>query len=357
LRGLTIIPEFPEPIRYDPGRNRKERVMEYRFLGKTGLQVSALSYGAWVTFGPQMSVDEARACMEAAYDAGVNFFDNAESYGGGDAEKIMGQVIAGSGWTRSDLVLSTKIFFGSKGPNNRGLSRKHVIEGAWAALDRLQQDYVDLIFCHRPDPKTPMEETVRAMSWLVDQGLAFYWGTSEWSAEQIRHAQLIARREHLNMPVMEQPQYHMFHRERVEVEYAPLYESETGLGTTIWSPLAGGLLTGKYDKGIPADSRPKVEGYDWLMPGYEGEQAASRIEKAKKLAPIAEELGCTRAQLALAWCLDNPDVSTVITGASRVEQVVENMGAMAVSEKLTDEVMDRIEEILGNRPEPPATFR
>ena len=330
--------------------------MEYRYLGNTGLQLSALSFGSWITFGPQMGVEQARACMEAAYAAGVNFFDNAESYGGGEAERIMGQVITDTGWKRSDLVLSTKIFWGGQGPNDRGLSRKHVIEGARAALARMRQDHVDLIFCHRPDPRTPVEETVRAMSWLVDQGLAFYWGTSEWSAEQIRHAQLIARREHLNMPVMEQPQYHMFHRQRVEVEYAPLYE-EPGLGTTVWSPLAGGLLTGKYDAGIPAGSRPTLEQFAWLKPGYEGEEAAARIAKVKQLAPMAEELGGTRAQLALAWCLKNPRVSTVITGASRPEQVAENMLAMDLAEKLTPAAMERIESILDNRPQPPMLFR
>jgi voltage-dependent potassium channel beta subunit len=330
--------------------------MEYRFLGNSGLKVSALSFGSWVTFGAQMDTKLARACMEAAREAGCNFFDNAEVYAAGESEIIMGKVLKETGWQRSDLVLSTKIFWGGEGPNDRGLSRKHIIEGTRAALDRLGQDYVDLIFCHRPDPDTPMAETVRAMSWIVDQGWAFYWGTSEWSAEQIRHAHAIAMREHLNPPVMEQPQYHMFHRKRVEVEYAPLYE-DPGLGTTIWSPLAGGLLTGKYDDGIPKGSRPTLAQYEWLRDGYDGEEALARIEKAKDLALVAADLGCTRAQLALAWCLKNPRVSSVITGASRPEQVVENMAAMAFAEKLDEEVMERIEKILDNRPQAPARFR
>ncbi len=330
--------------------------MEYRFLGKSGLKVSALSFGSWVTFGAQMDAKLARACMEAAREAGCNFFDNAEVYAAGESEIIMGKVLKETGWQRSDLVLSTKIFWGGKGPNDRGLSRKHIVEGARAALDRMGQDYVDLIFCHRPDPLTPMEETVRAMSWIVDQGWAFYWGTSEWSAEQIRHAHAVARREHLNPPTMEQPQYHMFHRERVESEYAPLYD-DPGLGTTIWSPLAGGLLTGKYDEGVPAGSRPTIAEYEWLRDGYDGEEAKARIVKVKQLAAVAEELACTRAQLALAWCLKNPMVSTVITGASRPEQVVENMGAMSVMEKLDEGVMERIEGILDNRPADPPRFR
>ncbi len=330
--------------------------MEYRFLGKSGLKVSALSFGSWVTFGAQMDGKLARACMEAAREAGCNFFDNAEVYAAGESEIIMGKVLKETGWKRSDLVLSTKIFWGGKGPNDRGLSRKHIVEGARAALARMGQDYVDLIFCHRPDSLTPMEETVRAMSWIVDQGWAFYWGTSEWSAEQIRHAHAVARREHLNPPTMEQPQYHMFHRDRVESEYAPLYD-DPGLGTTIWSPLAGGLLTGKYDEGVPAGSRPTIAEYEWLRDGYDGEEAKARIVKVKQLTAVAEDLACTRAQLALAWCLKNPTVSTVITGASRPEQVVENMGAMSVMEKLDEGVMERIEGILDNRPADPPRFR
>ena len=238
--------------------------MEYRRLGASGLKVSALSFGSWVTFGDQIDTERAAECMQIAYDHGVNFFDNAEAYAGGQSERMMGQIIQDKDWTRSDLVVSTKIFWGGEGPNDLGLSRKHVVEGTTAALERLQMDYVDLVFCHRPDLETPIAETVRAMSYLVENGYAFYWGTSQWSAEQIRHAYEVARREHLIPPTMEQPQYNMFCRERVEREYASLYD-DVGLGTTIWSPLASGLLTGKYNDGIPDDSRLATEGYEWLQ--------------------------------------------------------------------------------------------
>ena len=330
--------------------------MEYRFLGKSGLRVSALSFGSWVTFGDQMDEDLAYACMKAAREAGVNFFDNAEVYAAGQSETIMGRVLQRAGWRRSDLIVSTKIFWGGEGPNDHGLSRKHVLEGADAALDRLQLKYVDLVFCHRADLYTPMEETVRAMSHLVETGRALYWGTSEWSAEQIREAHGIARRERLVPPTMEQPQYHMLHRDRVEREYARLY-ADPGLGTTIWSPLASGLLTGKYDDGVPDDSRLALEGYEWLRELVLGEGIEERLEKVRALAKVAEDLGCTRAQLAIAWCLKNPDVSTVITGASRPEQVVENMQALDLVPRLTPAVMDRIEAVLDNRPAPERDWR
>jgi len=330
--------------------------MEYRYLGKSGLQVSALSYGAWVTFGAQMGVEEAQACMEAAYNAGVNFFDNAEAYAAGEAERIMGEVLKRTGWKRSDLVISTKIFWGGRGPNDRGLSRKHLLEGTDAALARLQLEYVDLIFCHRPDIHTPIEETVRAMTYLINQGKALYWGTSEWSAQQIMEAHMVARREHLIPPTMEQPQYNMFHRERVEKEYAPLYAG-VGLGTTIWSPLASGLLTGKYLEGTPEGSRITLEGYEWLKKRFESEEAKAQLEKVRQLMPIADEAGCSLPQLALAWCLKNPNVSTVITGASKVWQVEENMKAMDFVDKLTPDIMERIEDILQNKPPPPHDFR
>lgn len=330
--------------------------MEYRHLGSSGLRVSTLSLGSWVTFDNQVDVELAQQCMRAAFDAGVNFFDNAEVYAAGQSETIMGEVLAREGWPRDELVLSTKIFWGGTGPNQRGLSRKHILEGTDAALDRLRVDYVDLIFCHRPDLHTPIEETVRAMSHVVNQGKALYWGTSEWSAEQIMDAYRIARQEHLVPPTMEQPQYHMFHRERVEKEYAPLYE-KIGLGTTIWSPLAGGLLTGKYNDGIPKGSRATLPAFDWLRPMFENEEAKDRIGKVKKLAPIASELGCSMAQLALAWAAKNPSVSTVITGASRVAQVEENMRALDVVEALADDVMERIDGILDNRPKPASDFR
>ncbi|HSN77318.1 MAG TPA: aldo/keto reductase [Anaerolineae bacterium] len=330
--------------------------MQYRHLGACGLQVSALSFGAWVTFGQQYGEDMAYDCMKAAYDAGVNFFDNAEAYADGQAEVVMGNVIKRAGWKRSDLVVSTKIFWGGSGPNDSGLSRKHLIEGTNAALARLQMDYVDLIFCHRPDIYTPIEETVRAMSYLIDSGKAFYWGTSEWSGADIMEAYQIARREHLTPPTMEQPQYSMLHRERFEKEYARLYK-EIGLGTTIWSPLASGILTGKYNDGMPEGTRASMPGYEWLRKNFESAKGQANIEKARQLAPVAEELGCTQSQLALAWCLKNPNVSTVITGASRAEQVVENMAALDVVDKLTSEVMARIEGILDNKPAPPSDFR
>ena len=330
--------------------------MEYRFLGKSGLKVSALSLGAWVTMGQQIGEETADACMQAAYDAGVNFFDNAEVYARGNAETVMGNVVRKKGWKRSDLVISTKIFWGGKGPNNSGLSRKHLFEGMDASLKRLQMDYVDLLFCHRPDIHTPVEETVWTMNLLIQQGKALYWGTSEWSAERIMEAYGVARREHLIPPLMEQPEYNMFHRERVEREYQPLYK-EIGLGTTIWSPLASGLLTGKYNQGIPQGTRVSLSGYGWLRDEFESEEGKQRIEKVKLLAPLAQELGCSLAQLGLAWCLKNPDVSTVITGASRAEQVKENMRALEVVEKLEDGVMERIEAILGNKPQAEEDFR
>lgn len=330
--------------------------MEYRRLGNSGLKVSALSFGAWVTFGDQMDTGPARECMEAARDAGVNFFDNAEVYADGKAEAIMGRVLQQTDWDRSDYLVSTKIFWGGKGVNQRGLSRKHVMEGTWAALDRLQLDYVDLIFCHRPDPETPMLEVVQAMNRVLDDNLAFYWGTSEWSAEQIRQAYEIARAERLIPPTMEQPQYNMLVRDKVEVEYQPLYR-DFGLGTTIWSPLASGLLTGKYDDGIPADSRLALEGYGWLTDMVLGEGKEQKLDRVKALAEVAGDLGCTRAQLAIAWCLKNRRVSTVITGASRPEQVVENMKALEVAENLDHHFLERIETILGNRPAQPQNWR
>jgi len=323
--------------------------VQYRYLGSSGLKVSALSFGAWVTFGDQIGEDVARDMMTAAYDAGVNFFDNAEAYSSGKAETMMGNVIKKVGWKRSDLVLSTKIFWGGQGPNDRGLSRKHVIEGTTAALERLQTDYVDLVFCHRPDRFTPIEETVRAMNYLIDQGMAFYWGTSEWTAEEIREAYEVARREHLVPPTMEQPQYNMLHRERVEREYARLYDAFQ-LGLTVWSPLASGILTGKYDEGFQEGTRFGLEGYEWLRERLESDRGRKEREAVRKLKPIADELGVSRAQLALAWALKNPNVSTVITGASRAEQVRENMKAVDVADQLTPDLMQRIEDVLDNEP-------
>jgi voltage-dependent potassium channel beta subunit len=319
--------------------------MNYRRLGKSGLKVSELSFGAWVTFSTQHSDTTAADCMKAAYDAGVNFFDNAEAYAAGEAESQMGRAIKQQGWSRESLVLSTKVFWGGKGPNQRGLSHKHMIEGVNAALKRLQTDYVDLMFCHRPDEETPIEETVRAIDILIKQGKIFYWGTSEWSAAEIARADGLARQYGLTPPTMEQPQYSMLARDRVEEEYVPLYR-DLGLGTTVWSPLASGILSGKYSNGIPPGSRLDLPGYEWLK----AKLTPETVEKVKALAAVAKDLGCSQAQLALAWCLRNKQVSTVITGASQVSQVHENLKAADFVSKLTPEVLKRIEGILGNNP-------
>jgi voltage-dependent potassium channel beta subunit len=321
--------------------------MNYRRLGKSGLKLSELSLGAWVTYGGQVGQDIAEQCMIAAWEHGVNFFDNAEGYAEGNAEIVMGNVLKKLGWKRDEYIVSTKIFWGGDKPNQTGLSHKHVIEGVNNALRRFQLEYVDLCFCHRPDPNTPIEETVRAMDILIKQGKIFYWGTSEWSAAEIMYAEAVARQYHLTPPSMEQPQYNMLSRERFEKEYAPLYR-DLGYGTTIWSPLASGLLTGKYNEGVPEDSRANLPGYEWLKKHL---IQPDRIAKVRDLKPVADELGCSQAQLALAWCLKNPNVSTVITGASRAEQVHENMKALDIAPKLTDDVMAHIEEILGNKPQ------
>ena len=319
--------------------------MNYRHLGKAGLKVSELSLGAWVTYGGQVGEEIARDCMIAAYEHGVNFFDNAEAYAGGKAEIVMGSVLKKTGWRRESYIVSTKIFWGGEGPNDLGLSYKHIIEGVNSALKRLQLEYVDLVFAHRPDPHTPIEETVRAMDQVIRQGKAFYWGTSEWSAADIMKADSIARQYHLTPPSMEQPQYNMLVRERFEKEYAPLYK-ELGYGTTIWSPLASGILTGKYNDGVPKDSRMALEGYGWLRK----ELTEDKLQVARSLKSVADDLGVTQAQLALAWCLKNPNVSTVITGASRVEQVHQNMKALDAVPLLTQDVMDKLDLVLGNKP-------
>ena len=321
--------------------------MEYRRMGKAGLKLSELSLGAWVTYGGQVGEQTAYDCMKAAYDAGVNFFDNAEAYADGNAEIVMGNVLKKMGWRRESYVVSTKIFWGGDGPNDTGLSHKHILEGVHNALKRLQLEYVDLVFAHRPDPNTPIEETVRAFDLLVKQGKAFYWGTSEWSAAEIMHADAVARQYNLTPPSMEQAEYNMLHRQRFEVEYAPLYR-DLGYGTTIFSPLASGLLTGKYLNGIPMDSRGNLEGYDWLRSSITDPK---RLDVVRNLLPVAADLGVSLAQLALAWTLKNPNVSTVITGASRPEQVAENMKAAETARLLTPDVMERIEGILQNKPE------
>ncbi len=323
--------------------------MRYRRLGSSGLQLSELSFGSWVSFHTQLSESKAAECMQAAYEAGVNFFDNAEVYANGQSEIIMGNVLKKMGWRRASYLVSTKFFWGlHDGPNERNtLNRKYLTQAIDGSLKRLQLDYVDLIFCHRPDPHTPIEETVWAMSDIVRQGKSIYWGTSEWSAAEIMAAWHIADKHHLHKPVMEQPEYHLLHRERVEKEYARLYP-EIGLGLTTFSPLAGGFLTGKYNEGIPANSRAVLEDFGWFK---ELVTRPERIEAVKKLKAVADDLGCTQAQLALAWCLKNPNVTTVITGASKVEQLTGNLKALEVVPKLTPEVMDRIEAIVENRPE------
>jgi voltage-dependent potassium channel beta subunit len=321
--------------------------LRYNRLGSAGIRLSELSLGAWVTYGGQVGEDVAFKCMSKAYDLGVNFFDNAEAYAHGNAEVVMGNVIKKAGWDRSDLVVSSKVFWGGEGPNDAGLSRKHVYEACRRSLKRLQLDYLDLFFCHRPDPNTPIEETVRAMDDLVHQGLILYWGTSEWSAGEIMRAHGIARELRLTPPQMEQPQYNMLHRERVEKEYLPLYR-EIGLGTTTWSPLSSGLLSGKYNGGIPPGTRGALENYGWLR---EQILTPANIAKVKDLEPFAKELGCTMAQLALAWARKNENVSTVITGATRPEQVEENMRSLEFLPALTGDVMGRIDAILKNRPD------
>ena len=319
--------------------------MKYRHLGKSGLQLSEFSFGAWVTFAQQISDKTAEELMTIAYDSGANFFDNAEAYAEGQAEIVMGNILKKKGWPRDTFVVSSKVFWGGDRPNQEGLSRKHVIEACHAALRRLQVDYLDLYFCHRADPNTPIEETVRTMSDLIAQGKVLYWGTSEWSAAAILRANAIARELHLVPPTMEQPQYNMFEREKVEREFLPLYE-KVGLGTTVWSPLASGLLTGKYNEGDPGDTRISMPMYSWLRQQFESNEVRRRLEKVKQLAKVAGDLGVTLPKLALAWCLKNPNVSTVITGASKPEQVRENMKAGEVVDQLDDGVMKRIESIL-----------
>ena len=319
--------------------------MQYRRLGTSGLKVSELSFGSWVTYGNQLQDESARSCMTAAYDAGVNFFDNAEVYAKGASETIMGNVLRKLGWRRSSYVVSTKFYWGlHDGPNEKNtLNRKYLMQAIDGSLKRLQLDYVDLVFCHRADPETPIEETVWAMHDIVRSGRAHYWGTSEWNADEIMAAWQIADKHHLTKPVMEQPQYNLLHRDRVEREYARLYR-DIGLGTTTWSPLASGLLTGKYNDGVPAGSRATVKGYEWLA---ERILDQTKIAKVRQLAPIAADCGCSLAQLALAWCLRNPNVSTVITGASRGDQVAENMKALEVVPRLTGEVLARIDAVVG----------
>lgn len=320
--------------------------MDYRRLGSSGLKVSALSFGAWVTFGRQIGDPVAEKLMHTAYDAGINFFDNAETYADGQAELVMGAILRKSGWRRSSYLVSSKVYFGweDERPNQTGLSRKHVIEACHDALRRLQVDYLDLYLCHRPDPETPVEETCRAMHDLVVQGKVLYWGTSEWNADQLSAAYEVCARLGLHAPQMEQPQYNLFHRSRVEQNLAPLY-AKHGLGTTIWSPLATGLLTGKYNQGVPKDSRLDQPGLEWLRNAVLGPDAAPKLAAVRQLADLARELDTTLPRLAIAWCLKNPNVSTVILGASRPEQLTENLGALDLAPRLTKDVLRRIDAI------------
>lgn len=320
--------------------------MNYRRLGRSGLKVSELSFGSWVTYGNQLDENLARECMAAAHDAGVNFFDNAEVYAKGRSESIMGDALRKLGWRRSSYIVSTKFFWGLfDGPNEKNtLNRKYLMQAIDGSLARLGLDYVDIAFCHRPDPETPIDETLWAMHDMICAGKVLYWGTSEWSAAEIAMAYEIAQRHHLHAPVAEQPQYNLFHRERVEREYARLYE-DFGMGTTTWSPLASGLLSGKYQNGAPPGSRAAISGFEWLADRI---LEPTKLAKVQSLVPIAHDLGCTLAQMSIAWCLSNPHVSTVITGASRPSQVVENMKAQDVLPKLTPEVMAHIDAVVGS---------
>ncbi|MCL4139916.1 UNVERIFIED_CONTAM: hypothetical protein GTU68_024199 [Idotea baltica] len=323
--------------------------MEYRYLGKSGLQVSALSFGSWLTFGKQIGDDVAENLMAKAYDMGVNFFDNAEIYARGESERVMGKILKKMQWDRSSYVVSSKAFFGrgDRRPNMTGLSRKHVTEACNEALQRLQVDYLDLFYCHRPDSNTPVDETVWAMNHLIQQGKILYWGTSEWSAQAITEAHLFAEKNRLIGPTMEQPQYNMLHRKQFEVDYAPLYKN-WGMGTTIWSPLASGLLTGKYNDGMPSEeTRLTMEGLEWLK---DNTLTDEKLNSVRAISTLAKELGMSLAELALLWCVKNENVSTVITGASKIHHLEENLNALEKLPLLTDEVMEKVDELLGNKP-------
>lgn len=324
--------------------------MEYRRMGRSGLQLSVLSFGSWVSFHKQIDDSIADELMGIAYDNGVNFFDNAEVYALGESEKMMGRVLKKKNWDRTSYTVSSKVFWGWRGkenkPNQHGLSRKHIVEACHEALQRLQVDYLDLYFCHRPDKNAPIEEVVWTMHNLIQQGKVLYWGTSEWSGVEIMEAHRVANQFGLIAPVVEQPQYHLLERNKMENEFLMIFRT-VGMGTTIWSPLASGLLSGKYNNGIPEDSRFALSGFDWLKDRW---MQDSFLTKAKKLAELAQQLGITMAQLSIGWCIKNPDVSTAILGASRKEQLIENLGALEASAKLTPGVMQQIEEIVQSKP-------
>lgn len=326
--------------------------MQYKNLGKSGLQVSRLSLGSWLTFGKQISDDTAEALMTYAYEQGINFFDNAEIYARGKSEEVMGAILKKKGWSRDSYIVSSKAFFGIGGelPTQKGLSRKHLVEACEAALKRFQLDYLDLYYCHRPDKQTPIEETVWTMHQLIMQGKILYWGTSEWSAQEIMEAHMFAKQNHLIGPIVEQPEYNMFVRNKVEVEFSQIYKS-VGLGTTIWSPLASGILSGKYNDQFPDGTRLGMDGLEWLK---ERNLTQERITAVLALGDLAKELGLSLPVMSLAWCLKNPNVSTVILGASKLQQLQENMKALGAQELLTPDVMQRIEDILQNKPEFPA---
>jgi voltage-dependent potassium channel beta subunit len=324
--------------------------MEYRKMGKTGLQLSVLSFGSWVSFHKQIDDSKADELMGIAYDNGINFFDNAEIYALGESEKMMGRVLKAKNWDRTSYVVSSKAFWGWRGkdnkPNQFGLSRKHLVEACNEALQRLQVEYLDLYFCHRPDKNTPIDEVVWTMNHLIQQGKIMYWGTSEWSGVEIMEAHRVAADMRLIGPKMEQPQYNLFERNKMENEFLEIFKN-VGMGTTIWSPLASGLLTGKYNKGIPKDSRMAIEGFDWLK---DKTITDDRVDKVKKLGKVAKDLGTTTSILSIAWCIKNPNVTTAILGATKKEQLLENLKAIPVVEKLTPELMTKIDKIMGTKP-------
>ena len=321
--------------------------MNYRRLGKTGLKVSELSYGSWVTFSFQLGLDEATNIMKLSYENGVNFFDNAEAYASGESEIIMGEAIKNLGWSRDSFIISSKVFWGGEKPTQRGLSHKHIVDACHAALGRLQLDYLDLYFCHRPDPETPIEETVRAMHTLIMQGKICYWGTSEWSAKEIKEAYKISKEYYLTPPSMEQPQYNMFEREKMEKEYTEIFQTEK-MGTTIWSPLASGLLTGKYMKGMPSNTRTSLKNYKFIKDSFESEEYKMRHEKVRQLDQLSNDLNIPLVNLALGWCLKNDNVSTVILGASKAEQLNQNLKTLDYMDLINDDAMGKIEKILQN---------
>jgi voltage-dependent potassium channel beta subunit len=321
--------------------------MKYRRLGKSGLKVSVFSFGSWVTFSNQLKEKDALDLMSYAYDMGVNFFDNAEIYANGESEIIMGKILKKVGWSRDTYILSSKVFWGGEKPTQIGLSRKHISDACHAALKRLQVEYLDLFFCHRPDPETPIEETVRAMDVLIQQGKVLYWGTSEWEAEQLSEAYSVAQNFNLTPPTMEQPEYNLFNRGKIEKDYLPLYK-QYGLGTTTWSPLASGLLTGKYNHGLPSNSRVFVKGYEWIKEKFESEETIQKIGKVKELQPIAESLNISLTQLSLGYCIKNPNVSTVILGATKKEQLKENLSTLQILDKITENTLIEIKKIMDN---------